>query len=288
MEQVYLPIRSLGDFIITASVIKDNFISRVPVILPPYLDAIFHAIGGDTYFDVRGEIGYQNQPAFFEMYKVKDWANVKRLVDDCRIINTGLNRENEYLLDFRSKRILFTGHRFSWPPANENIYEGKHQMFLSKGLVKTAETPSKNISDIPAGDFTKVLVLPDSRIASKSINPKVVELLAKGFKKATTTVAVFESPGKKLNGQTSYSNFEGLIRLIDMYDVVISAESLPYHLANFLGKPHFVIYNQSRHFKSSFMTPFMLKQQYYTVFKGDNASEVINDINKKLAGGLTN
>ena len=51
------------------------------------------------------------------------------------------------------------------------------------------------------------------------------------------------------DARKSYQNFQQLIALINDYDLIIGAESLPYHLANYLEKPHFVIYNQSRHMK---------------------------------------
>ena len=93
MSLIYLPIRAFGDFIITASVLKDNFINKVPVILPDYLKELYFAIGSDRYFNVVNTIGFKNQPAFFELYKVKDFKNLKRLLNDIWIIRSSLNKK---------------------------------------------------------------------------------------------------------------------------------------------------------------------------------------------------
>jgi len=43
MRTIYLPLRILGDFIITAAIVKNNFFVKVPVILPSYLTEIYQA-----------------------------------------------------------------------------------------------------------------------------------------------------------------------------------------------------------------------------------------------------
>lgn len=282
MRSIYLPIRSFGDFIITAAIVKDNFIEAVPVILPDYLTEIFKAIEGDKYFEITGTISYNNQPAFFEMYKVRDIKNIKRLVNDMLILQKTINKKDEYILDYSSKRLFFTGAKFIWPQPDENIYDSKLNLLINKGLLSVADIAAPMVKAIEPGSPTKILLLPDSRISEKSINDELIRQLVKQLNEFNINTGYFSFGKITAPGQLLYSNFMELIELVSAYDLVISAESLPYHLANFLNKPHFVIYNQSKHFKSSFMTPFMIRNNYYSTFTGDNHDAVIGHIRKLL------
>lgn len=283
MKTAYLPIRSFGDFIITASVIKANFWTRVPVILPPYLLDIFEAIGGDNYFEIIDTIDYSDQPAFFELYKVKDLKSLKRLVTDVDRIWAFVNDYQHYLLDYRSRRLFFTGAHFHWPEPGLNIYEGKFTMLQEYGMVFQPDVQKDFISPLTPGPGKRVLILPDSRIKAKQINPGLIRFLTSELQDHQFQVAWFsrdQPQGQELN----YGDFDALIQLIQSYDLIISAESLPYHLAWFYRKPHFVIYNPSRHFKAHFMTPFMLRYQAYAIFNHQNAGEVAAALSRILTG----
>ena len=278
MKTIYLPIRAFGDFIITASIVKNNFKAKIPMVLPDYLAEIFHAINGGEYFEVIDKIHYNNQPAFFELYKVKDLKNLKRLISDIRILSSFVNKQDEYLMDYSCKRLSYTNANFIWQPTEGNIYEQKLCFLAAKNLINPNHHSIK-IKPVSPGKMLRILILPDSRIHLKSIGNELLELMIKNLYATDIRIGHFSKKKDLNNGCLYYSDFNELIDLISSYELVISAESLPYHLANYLNKPHFVIYNQTRHFKLAFMTPFMVQNKYYSIFTGSNANEVIAEIN---------
>jgi ADP-heptose:LPS heptosyltransferase len=279
----YLPIRAFGDFIITASIVKDNFLSKIPIILPDYFNEIFYAIDAGNIFEIHGTGGYKNQPAFFELYKVKDLKNLKRLINDVRTFNDIINKKDQYIVDYSSRRLAFTGANLIWPPKKQNVYEGRLKLFSDLNLIKQDRLSANLIQSAFYDKNSRILILPDSRIDIKRINIDLINSIVNEFKQIEIKVAHFSTKTKSENDfRLYYSNFTELITLISSFDMVISAESLPYHLANFLKKPHFVIYNQSRHFDPSFMTPFMVAHKYYSFFTGDNNNQIIADLSEAL------
>ncbi|MEO6148919.1 MAG: hypothetical protein ABIP28_02120 [Mucilaginibacter sp.] len=281
METVYLPIRALGDFIITATVVKNYSLEKLPVILPPYLVDIFKAIEGDKYFTVTGSIDFPNQPAFFELYKVKDRQNLSRLLKQLAHVFKSLNKRDIYLLDYRSKRLLFTGAKLRWPDAGENNYLGKYELFSKHFAFKAHPEAAVIIKNDTV--YAKVLIIPDSRVKTKSINEGLIDDITTNFP-GRIQVARFGavSPDDKPS-TIFYSGFDQLISLLNEFDLVITAESLPYHLANYYNKPHFVIYNDTRHFKETFMTPFMIDNNYFSNFTGNNNSAIIKKLEEIIS-----
>jgi hypothetical protein len=276
---IYLPIRSFGDFIITASVIKRRIINKIPILLPEYLTEFFFAINGDELFEVVNTIEFKNQPAFFELYTVRSLKNITRLINDYRYIYRVLNRNDKFILDYSSKRLFFAGANLVWPAKNENIYEAKLKLFTDNVVLK----PEGKIGNTISFDqFRRIIIIPDSRIKEKSISSDLIKKIINKFKNHKFDIAFFSKEKKIGLDSIYYSNFNELIHLIITYDLVITAESLPYHLANYLGKPHFVIYNQSRHFKKTFMTPFMTDNNFYSLYNGSNFEAIINDIGRIL------
>jgi ADP-heptose:LPS heptosyltransferase len=280
MRSIYLPIRSFGDFIITAAVVKSNFSKKVHIIIPDYIKDIFEAINGSEYFEPAGTISYKNQPAFFELYKVKNIANTKRLVNDVLTLRSFVKRADKYILDYSSRRIFFTGAHFVWPSKNENIYDAKAALLRKEGLIGPRKADIRE--RISNAEIRKVIIVPDSRIPEKSVDTGLLNSIIDAFKHVEIKIARFSMESSTDNGVISYSSFSQLIELISSADMIISAESLPYHLANYLDTPHFVIYNKSRHFKSTFMTPYMLNKRSYTISTGNNVEDVITDIARAI------
>lgn len=279
---IYLPIRSFGDFIISASVIKNYSDVKVPVLLPNYFKEIYKTIDGDLIFDFVSNINFNNQPAYFEMYKVRNFKNIFRLLNDIKITSE-LDSSKNYLLDFRSRRLSFLNKNFSWPNDYENIYQAKYKLFKKFFPLK-----DENLCKIPlqSSKFNNVIIFPESRIQSKEINNKLLFDITSKFQNSNITVARYSSDHKITDNKQNaiyYSNFDQLIKLINSHDLVISSESLPYHLASFYNKPHFVIYQQTKHFKATFMTAFMNKNSYYTTFDGKNTAAVLTKLDTVIA-----
>jgi hypothetical protein len=267
----YLPIRAFGDFIITAAVVKGQFREKIPVLLPRYFDEIFRAIGAEEYFEIAGTLPFGNQPIFFQLFTLTRSKNWLRLKTDIKMILATVNRRDTYLLDYSSRRLSFF-----WPNKQENAYTGKLELF-SRFFEMGDRQQVKLIAAPQLNQNSRVLILPDSRVAVKQIDAKLVGMIREHFTGPVFDVASF-STYTLSDGGKSYQNFSQLIELIGNYDFIIGAESLPYHLANYLQKPHFVIYNQSRHRKDTFMTPFMIKNQSYVLAEKNQPEAVLKQI----------
>jgi ADP-heptose:LPS heptosyltransferase len=279
-QTFYLPIRAFGDFLIAATVVKGRFTCKIPILLPNYLFEVFLAIDAGEYFEIVNNIHFKNQPAFFELYKLKNPINLYRLIKDIITIQSAVNDKDKFILDYSSKRLFFTGAHFLWPKNTENIYEGKLKLF-SKNFNVNPSLIFQPINPVKSNRNSKILIIPDSRIRQKSIDKTLIKTIKEYYHEITIDIAYF-SKDILDDYNKYYSSFKQLIKLINSYDLIISAESLPYHLANYLGKPHFVIYNNSRHAKKFFMTPYMIQNHSYSIFKNNDAKTVIADIKELL------
>ncbi|MBW4889882.1 hypothetical protein KXQ82_09150 [Mucilaginibacter sp. HMF5004] len=272
---VYLPIRSLGDFVITSFVIK-NFIDKsIPISLPFYISEIYEAIDGDSLFNVIDKLEIQNQPAFFELYKIKDKKNVIRLFKDIVNIFFSLKPESIYLLDFRSRRLFFSRSKFRWPADNINIYDAKRKFFTSYfGLTYN---PEADILIEQNQKINRIIIFPDSRIKDKEIPGILINEIVKNFPEIEINTANFTI--EKLPGTLNYSNFTQIIDLIKSADFIISSDSLPCHLANFYNVRHFVIYMKgSKFYTDKFQTPFMIKHNYFSITDDINFEPTITKL----------
>lgn len=280
-QAIYIPIRALGDFIISAAVVKNHFVEKIPVLLPPYLTALFNATHSEDYFNVIGEANFGDQSAFFELYKIRDSKNLTRLINDLRTMHLITNKKNTYLLDYRSRRISFLNAKLRWPVFDQNIYQGKFNMFAE--FYEPKQNAINNHISFEYTTRSKILVLPGSRLPMKRINTQLLKNIIDSFNHLQIDVAEFGNPlGHENEKVIHYSNFDHLINLINAYDLIISAESLPFHLAYYLNKPHFVIYNESKHFKQTFITPFMLQSKYFETFTGNNHNQIIERLKEIL------
>lgn len=275
-NNIYLPIRAFGDFISTAFIIKNYALEKIPIVIPNYLNDFFESIGGNDYFNIVGDISYRDQPAFFEFYKVKNFNSLNRLKWDVITLLKETDIRKKYLLDFHSKRLFFTMRNYAWPNQAENIYQGKYDLFSQFFLFKSNQL--KDVQLHENSSFSKILIIPDSRISAKSIDNKLINIIQTNFSGKQIHIARFNRLDQSQQNCIYYANFNQLITLIKEYELIISAESLPYHLANFYDKPHFVIYKNTRHFDENFMTPFMIRNNYYINDEGVNTEGIIKKL----------
>ncbi len=278
---VYLPLRGFGDYLITVSAVKDCFTDKIPIILPVYLTDIFNATNSERYFDVISRPDYRDMAAFFELKYINNIKNIKRLLNDTKRLYSILNRKQTFLLDYHSKRISFFNAKLQWPDVTENIYEGKFNLFSRYFDVKD-KLADKNISPL-INDKSRIVIIPGSRFQEKRINGELVKKIINSFSDREISVAEFGSSIDHSQKNTIYYNsFSQLIDLISKNDLIISAESLPYHFAYFLNKPHFVIYNKSKHFIETFKTPFMIRNDFQITHDKGNDDEIIERLSQVI------
>ncbi len=127
---------------------------------------------------------------------------------------------------------FLTGHSF------QSIFETGEPVYSAYGL------PVLGLER--KGD--KVLILPDARLAKRNIPFSI-------WSEMNGEVARFGS---------DYASFEQLIDLIQASDYVVTADSLPLHLAYLCRKPHFILYPDGG--KQDFFTPDALAAGSFSTF----------------------
>lgn len=275
MSNIYVPIRAFGDFTITTAVVKNHFSGKLPVILPAYLKDLYNILDAAEFYDVVDEIALQRSPAFFELHKIKTPAEVVRLIREILFINSYLNHKDNYLFDYSNKRLNIFLKHFSYPAKDGNIYRAKINL-LEKYLPKKEATETvfaKNDGN------KKVIFFPGSRKASKVINPQLVDAIVTAGIFSDIKLAYHQSENPP-PGALVFSDFQFLKNIVLGYDLVISADSLPLHMAYYFNIPHFCIYND--YLNMPWLTPYIEDNHYYTVYTG-NTSDTVNNIKSKLA-----
>ena len=127
---------------------------------------------------------------------------------------------------------FFTGHSF------QSIFETGTPVYNAYGL------PALGLER--KGD--NMLILPDARLTKRIIPSSILARI-------DGNVARFGS---------DYTSFEQLIDLIQASDYVVTADSLPLHLAYLCRKPHFILYPDGG--KQDFFTPDALASGSFSTF----------------------
>lgn len=136
-----------------------------------------------------------------------------------------------------------------------NIYDSWAAYYGNANLFKTEKSTLK-----------KLLIFPDSRLKRKEIPEEVLVKLETQLadQNIQTSRAYFKKAAKGM----SYRNFTELLQFISEADFIISSDSLPAHLAQFLQKQHAIIY--ANKINQEWVTPFA--KENGTAFTFDQVS----------------
>lgn len=220
--------------------------------------------------------GFFTNKHSFELNSFRELKNLKQWV--MRVRDEGLKVEGFSGLSIKGTAFLFEQRRKQWFIApylgetfpyihkkSRNIYQSYFQHFgVEPGLLSIP-------NPVPSG-LKKILVLPESRKSSKSFKPLFIHqltksLLGQGFE---VTTGFFKQLPFQTEGKAAvHVEFTDLIHLIKEADLVVTADSLPAHLAQLLGKPHFVYYEGQP--DEEWTTPFSNLSTAYGVM-GDFSS----------------
>ena len=254
-----LLLRAYGDFLIAlhlatknqlnapirliASVHLKPLFKALPIVLPPNLSIEFHS------FQIHNNLfGFFTDRYLFTKQTLDELFALKKF------IKADQTSEPFYLEQKKRNLFLsiFCNHPFKYIIEQENVYESYARFF------KADLTSLSNIQWPFDLAQKKVLLLPDARQSKRKITPEIIQLIQLGVesKKANLTIGTFS---------VHYNNFSELVSLIQQHDIIIGSDSMPIHLAQLLGKPHYIVYPQL--VNPQFFTPFALKHQSYFTFE---------------------
>ena len=233
MRRVFL-LRAYGDFAIAVQALSATDVIVASLHLKPLYDALIsrgcmspRAIDF-VYFGIKSsQLNAFTNRGFFSFDTFRQLAKIKKYV-----------RSYPGSTDFveQSARLglvnFITRHSFN------AIFETGQPVYAAYGLQALGLEKQRD----------KVLIFPDARLP-KRIIPEAILARING------QVASFGS---------DYSTFEQLIDLIQESDYVVTADSLPLHLAYLCRKPHFILYPDGG--KQDFFTPDALAAGSFSTF----------------------
>lgn len=205
--------------------------------------------------------GFFTNKHSIELHSFRELMNLRRWVRGIK--------EGELYFEQRRKQWMiapFLGSTYPYVHRKKrNIYDSYlHHFGVEPGLL--------SIQNPVPSELKKILVLPESRKPSKSFKPLFIHQLSKLLLSMglEVTTGFFKQATIQTNGKIAiHDAFVDLILLIKDADLVVTADSLPAHLAQLLGKPHFVYYEDQPN--QEWTTPFCNLNKAYGV-KGNLSS----------------
>ena len=233
MRRVFL-LRAYGDFAIAVQALAATDVIVASLHLKPLYDALISRgcisprLIEFVDFGIQGsQLNLFTNKALFSSDTFRQLSKIKDYIS----ANPGSSDFVE-----QSARLgllnLLTGHSFkAMFETGEPVYAA--YALQAQGLEKQGD---------------KVLILPDARLAKRVIPASIVERI----------------DGRVARFGSDYSSFEQLIDLIQASDYVVTADSLPLHLAHLCRKPHFILYPDGG--KQDFFTPDALAAGSFSTF----------------------
>lgn len=266
-----LQLKAFGDFVIATTAGERVTVSERPAIrmaISRHLRPLCHAIAPqlEVIELANTETGV---PSLFDVRRngvtaaLRSAWNVRRSV-----ANSLLARDAVILMDSIKARERFViGSRtgVSFPAETTNIYAGYEALLREAGF--TLEMARNKDARAPQ----RVGIFPGSRIAAKNLPPDLVAcIMAEGSGRGVET-QLFLLDGERSDleaGKLPYTivqrSFTALRDAIASVDLVISADSLPAHLAERAGRGVFVFTPRPNPF---WMPPSVLRHDRWSLFE---------------------
>jgi hypothetical protein len=278
MNYTIVTIKAFGDFTIAAKVARDyrslNATRGINIVAGEHVRSLACALGIEHNINFIGEQFLTDVPAIFDIKN----RGVTQALKSIKYLRKGIAKSflsSELVFDRLGwrERILGLGRTTHGLCRNKNIYIEYEDFFESRGY-------KKEIKSIKQTKFiNRIVVIPSARMPhrrlQKSLMTEIVnELNRRGLE---VEVVLIEGEVVDIIDNTKVKKipreFEFLINSIKSADLLISADSLPAHLAAFFDIPVFVFTptpNWSNYWlpKSAYntigMASFNVTSQFYT------------------------
>lgn len=260
-----LVFRSYGDLMILLNVLKQgapSFPLRLKVSnhLRPLVDALpdfsLPSNVEISYFDIgidKGILRLFTNRDFISFQTIKELVRLKKVTQSFSIIHVE-QQVRAWVLS-----ILYFPTRFVALNHTGNVYENYHRIF------SIASSPHKSTNS----ERKKILIFPDSRKKSKQIPEWLLSKLINNA--SLQIIEAHFGNGTSNDKKIYYSNFESLVQCIQNAHFIISADSLPVHIAHYFSIPHYILY--SNKVNKDWLTPYARTNQSYGLFKAHSNLE---------------
>jgi hypothetical protein len=238
--------KSFGDFVIAHAAlhsVEADIRDRVRLIACSHVRDLGAILPGDvrvTFLALRED----RVPAIFDIRK----RGIPRALGSALWLRRALRRlprESGETLAFEGLGIrerLIAGH---WPVVamrhSSNIYETYARFLTGRDI------PNRDVK-VPRGNgpARSVGIFPESRLAAKVLNATTLSSIVEEAARAGLEARLFVLDGDRAATSGSVEviriarNFQSLAQAIMSVDCMVSADSLPAHLGEYLAKPVFV------------------------------------------------
>jgi hypothetical protein len=208
-----------------------------------YLRPLAEAISYDgpvRYFDMSPK---DVPPSVFNARK----ANVRAILGSLRQLRTGLLRSTS------ADDIITVPHndirwRLACLPRRINVLRERHENIYLAYCTRFGLEPEKLIIPTPSR-LNEVLVFPDSRQPAKQIPESTLQSVADINSRAGIATRIVRvrppDPGRvDAPGEISLWGLPALVDAVNRAQAIVSADSLPGHLAEYLQRPAFILIRQ--------------------------------------------
>ena len=261
-------LRAFGDFLIALTMASRNRLpSRVtliasehleplyealPVTLPPNIDLQFHD------FRIRNHIF----SCFTDRFILHPHT-VTELLALRRYVRRNPVSGDRYMENRRRLFLpaLFTGCPFRYVVGAQHVYSAYADFF------SVDKSELEDIPFMPRQQGMRVLVIPSARQSKREISEDIIRKIAADYGRGNeVTIAWFrEKKDSPAGNAVVYNDFSGLAQLVADAGLVIGSDSMPVHMAQFFGRPHYILHPES--VQDRFFTPFSLKHQTHFTFE---------------------
>jgi ADP-heptose:LPS heptosyltransferase len=236
--------KAFGDFVIASSAIRSINLDDVElpkIIAGEHVRSLASALKLEKLVYFVGDKNWRDVPAAFDVRKRGAYAGLKSIFEIRRLLKT-TPAGSQLIFDRLGWRERFIGYGFQLHELSENdgnIYIAYDNLLQSLGFEVDAEFHS-------AGRINRAIIIPGARMSHRIIPAQVIstyvyELARRNIQ---TEVVVLEGEAidipSDVNLRIIPRKFGMLIEEISNSDLVISADSLPSHLSEYLHVPIFV------------------------------------------------
>ncbi|MBC7380651.1 MAG: hypothetical protein H7346_24900 [Burkholderiaceae bacterium] len=259
----FVAVKAFGDLTVTAAMLRcvpEDALARCSLLIGPHLGDLSDALKPVCNVDTL-PLPDHSVPAIFDLKKRGLVAGLHSALTLRSALATAAVGSILVMPRPARREAFIAGRRFSLalPPAN-NVYVA-HERFLLQHVTTTTTTPRQPVT---VARPRRIALCPFSRVAAKNIPAELVIELAEVCDQAGFAAELLLLEGEHFEhpdappSRVIQRRFDALADALVGYAGMISADSLPAHLAEYCGTPAFVA--------SPVANPYWLPAQ---AFKGE-------------------
>lgn len=245
LNYAFVQIKSFGDLTISLAALRRlsaEDLAQCCVVLSPHLKDLYQALSPAYALEIL-DIPDQNVPAIFDVKKRGPMAALLSAMTLRRSLASSAPGATLVMERMTARERFVVGRRTGVGlPHEDNVYLA-YERFLSEIFtLRNSALPQVNV----AGTSRRIAVCPLSRVAAKNIPLSLILNMADVCHRAGFEIELLLLEGEPfdipnaLPTRVIARRFDALASALTSYAGVISADSLPAHLAEYRGRPAFV------------------------------------------------